>query len=91
MSYTAILRNTKYKLYHNEIERTITIFYKTKRDALKAQKNLRNKLFNSLTIYSFNNFVYSRNTYKSATHWSSEVHGNALLIKVVKVKKIGEN
>ena len=91
MSYTVTLRNTKYKLYHNEIERTITVFYKTKRDALKAQKNLRNKLFNSLTIYSFNNFVYSRNTYKSATHWSSDVVGNAIIIKVVKVKKIGEN
>lgn len=87
MPYTVSFKNTKYKLYHNEIEKTITVFFKTKREALKAQQKLRNKLFNSLTIYSFNNFVYSRNTYKSATHWSSEVFGNALTIKITKVKK----
>ena len=91
MSYTVTFKNTKYKLYHNEIEKTINVFFKTKRDALKAQQNLRNKLFNSLTVYSFNNFIYSRNTYKSATHWSTEVLGNAMVITITKVKKMGVN
>lgn len=82
-------KNVKSKPYHNEIEKTINIFYPTKRDALVAQKNLRNRLLNSLTIYSFRDFVYSRHTYCSATHWTSEVLGNAMVIKIVKVRKYG--
>ena len=90
MSSTVIsFKNVKSKLYHNEIEKTINIFYPTKRDALIAQKDLRNRLLNSLTIYSFRDFVYSRNTYRSATHWTSEVLGNAMVIKIVKVRKYG--
>ena len=51
-------KNVKSKLYHNEIEKTINIFYPTKRDALIAQKDLRNRLLNSLTISFFFLSIY---------------------------------
>ncbi len=34
--------------------------FKTKREAMLVQQSLRNKLFHSLSVYSFASYVYSR-------------------------------
>jgi hypothetical protein len=68
-----IAKNSFTKKFKNEIEKHIVITFKTKRQALQFQQELRRKLFNSLNVYAFNNFRYSRFATNGAFHWSSKI------------------
>ena len=61
------------KKFKNELHKTIVINFKTRREALQYQHSLRNKLFNSLNVYSFNDYSYSRHSIDGAFHWSIRV------------------
>jgi hypothetical protein len=73
---------------------TIKVFdfsFKNKREAMLAQQSLRNKLFHSLTIYSFASYVYSRGNDKKAFHWATKIMSNnglRLTITMVRVKTV---
>ena len=73
---------------------TVKVFdfnFKTKREAMLAQQSLRNKLFNSLTVYSFSSYVYSRGSEKKAFHWATKIMSDntlRLTVTMVRVKKV---
>jgi hypothetical protein len=85
-----IAKNSFTKKFKNEIEKHIIITFKTKRQALQFQQELRHKLFNSLNIYAFNNFTYSRFATNGAFHWSSKIAINSSLCSLeIIITKVG--
>jgi len=73
---------------------TIKVFdfnFKTKREAMMFQKSLREKLFNSLTVYSFASYVYSRGSERKAFHWATKIMSDnslRLTVTMVRVKTV---
>lgn len=65
--------------------------FKTKREAMLVQQSLRNKLFHSLSVYSFASYVYSRGGDKRAFHWATKIMSDnslRLTVTMVRVKTV---